>query len=115
MFIDRLAIRRLGLRVGHEARFAQGLLLARSQHEMIDPFKEVGAGLVAHAVREAAGEGVPLQERSRCAGAGICSASLASGQSKGRGVVAAEAVLAPCFTGRLAAGLLIALIIVALA
>ena len=69
MFIDRLAIRRLRLRVGHEARFAQGLLLAGSQHEMIDPFKEVSARLVR--IRCAKWRAKAFRSRNRqCARAG---------------------------------------------
>jgi hypothetical protein len=64
MFIDHLAIRRSPQRVGHEARFVQGRFLTRSQHEMIDPFKEVGGRLGPHPVGQLAGEGVPLQEES---------------------------------------------------
>ena len=64
MFINHLAIRRLRLRVGHEACPAQSLLLARSQHEMIDPFKEVGGRLGPHAAGQLAGESIPLQEQS---------------------------------------------------
>ena len=64
VFIDRLAVGRLGP-AGHarSPRQRGPLASAGRKHEMVHPLKEVGAGLVAHAVGEPAGEGVPLQER----------------------------------------------------
>ena len=62
-FIDRIAIRRFHLRIGHEARFAQGGLFTGSQHEMINPFKEVSTRLSPHSVGKPVGERIPVQEQ----------------------------------------------------
>ena len=47
---------------GHAERSQQLFILGR-QDEMVDPFKKVGAGLVAHPPGQLAPETVALQER----------------------------------------------------
>ena len=62
MLIDRFVVGRFGAVFEHEACGQQCRFLIRREDQVIHPFEEVGAGLVAHAVGESAGEGVSLQE-----------------------------------------------------
>jgi hypothetical protein len=56
IFIDDFAIRCFGVLVEDEAGFEEGVLFGRRKDEVIDPLEEIGAGFVAHAVGELAGE-----------------------------------------------------------
>ena len=56
IFIDGFAVRGFGALVGDEASFKEGILLGRGKDYVIHPFEEIGAGFIAHAVGELAGE-----------------------------------------------------------
>ena len=56
VFINRFAVRALGVVVRNEPRSEQRVIFGVRNDDVVNPFEEVSAGFIAHAVSELAGE-----------------------------------------------------------
>lgn len=63
VFVDGFAVRGFGLGVEGETGFEQSVLFRRRKDEVINPFEEISAGFITHAVGQTAGERILGQKR----------------------------------------------------